>query len=169
MEITTKTGVTKMNSKARRLMHAVASLTIAIAAIAPSTHARLAADGAPAAVTRAVTTQGIHPSADRREVERAAAVTGSGLDRTDAALGAGILIAIALMGLWGHVVVGATIAIIAWPLAEGARLVTGRPKHGRGWSDRPGRTAVRVEQRQARHGPRFRRPELGQTVDPNLR
>ena len=165
-----------MNPKATHFKRAGACLSIAIALIAPAAgHARSGAEAPPAGMDRDGLAAGIRAPAVQRVgsagLDRLPAVRGGalqqeeaetgrgGLDRRDAAAGAAIFVVVVLMGVWGYVAVGAVIAVVAWLLGAGARLLTGKPWGGHGWSDWPGSAAARVEQQKGQHRPLVRRPE----------
>jgi hypothetical protein len=182
-----------VNRKTTHLKRAGASLSVAIVLIAPgAAHASPGAGAPPAGAARETVAGGIQaPAAQRvgsagvdlvtavrgRTGQHADAGTGrGGLDRRDAVIGAAILVGVLLMGLWGHVAVGAVIGVVAWLPGAGARLVTGRPRRGRGWSDWPGPAVARAEQRTGSHRPLSSRPKrnlippapTGRTLDPEL-
>lgn len=102
---------------------------------------------------------------------------GGGIDRRDGAIAAGILVGVLLMGLWGHLVVGGAVVGVATLGEVGARLVTRKPRRGRGRSDWPGPAVAPVERRQGGHRPLSRKPErslvprpgrAGRVGDPGL-
>ena len=135
-----------MNRKTTHVKRVGASVTIAIALMAPAAaHARSGAEAPPAGAARGTVVAGIEvPAAQPAERE-----TGrGGLDRRDATVGAAIFVGVVLIGIWGHVVVGAVFGGAAFLLGAGARFLTGKPKGG--WSDWPGPSDARVEKQHGR-------------------
>jgi hypothetical protein len=61
------------------------------------------------------------------------------------------LVGVVLIGLRGYVVVGAVIAAVAALLGAGARVATGKPRGGRGWTDWSPSAAVPVESPKSQH------------------
>jgi hypothetical protein len=131
-----------VNCRSTHLKQAGASLAIAIALIAPG--AAHASSGAEASAGAARETVAVRIPAPEAGTGR------GGLDRRDAAIGAAIVGGVLLLGLRGHLAVGAVIGVAAWLLAAGARLVTGTSRVGRGWSDWPGPDVDRAQQREGR-------------------
>jgi hypothetical protein len=124
------------------LKRAGASLFIAIALIAAGAAHGSSGAEAPAGAARSTVEVRISPPD--------AGSGRGGVDRRDAAIGAAIVGGVLLLGLRGHLAVGAVIGVAAWLLAAGARLVTGKPRAGRGWSDWPGPDVDRAQQREGR-------------------
>ena len=117
-----------MNQVATHAKRAAASLVIVVAFVAPAAaHA-----GSGAEAPRAVTVEQQHTEA---------ATQGGGLDRRDGAAALAVLAGVLVMGLWGDRVVGAAIGAVAATLGAAARLATGTPRRGPGWSDWPGGAA----------------------------
>jgi hypothetical protein len=141
-----RTEVEGMNRKTTHVKRVGASVTIAIALMAPAAaHARSGAEAPPAAAARGTVAAGIEvPAAQpaERETRR------GGLDRRDGSVGAAIFVGVVLIGIWGHVVVGAVFGGAAFLLGAGARFLTGKPKGG--WSDWPGPSDARVEKQHGR-------------------
>jgi hypothetical protein len=138
--MSTETEVDGMTRRTRHLKWAGTSVAIAIALAAPTAApAGTRTEVSPASVARSSVAAGNNAQ------EQTAAATGrAGLDRRDAVVAVAILVCVLLMGVWGYVVVGALIAVAAALLGGVTRLVTGKPKRGRGWSDWPDSATGRV-------------------------
>jgi hypothetical protein len=133
-----------MNQKTTHVRRAAATVSVAIALIAPTVAHASCGGGAPPT--------GVARQAAAASQALATECPGSaGLDRRDAAVAAAIVVGVVLMGLWGHVVVGAVIAAVAALLGAGARLATSKPRGGRGWTDWSHSAAVPVESPKSQH------------------
>ena len=123
-----------MTRRTRHVKWAGASVVIAIALAAPAAaQAGSRAEASPASVARGTVPAGKPRAASRRTPRRGRAGSTGGTRRSRSRSFAGVL----LMGRWGYAVVGALIAVATALLGAGARLVTGKPKPARGWSDWP--------------------------------